>query len=765
MRMPAEASREYTRVDALEKVTGQAKYIEDLPHLPGMVYATAFRSPYSHARILSIDSSEAERLPGVLGVIQSSQVGSIRINLTRATADQIPVSTDKVRFDGDFVGMVAAADLRTARQAAARVNVQYELLPPLFTADEALAPGAPLIHEEHGSNLAREDHLEWGDVDGALKEADHVFEEVYSVPNVFHHPMEPASSALVNFTEEILDIWVPTNNPHRVADAAAHMFSIKRERVRVRVPFVGGNFGGKDQSEEVLVAAALSRKIKRPIKFIVTDEESFRASARDNTVYKARVGVQADGTLVGLDVDVMIDVGGYYTGATIIANNIMTSSMGGYRFPHYRIRARSVFTNKVPCGPFRNTGKNQTTFAVDCAMDNIARRMGFDPVEFRLKNLLRWGEYIAPDTWKRGGKESKAITPPVDTHLSELIEKAMKGIGWDPNGEKQKTRDKSARVVRGRGISVSMRRGSQVGTAEAMATLEADGSVTISHNAPDVGEGAYTMISIVAAKTLDIPQSQVNVGEPDTANELKFSGTSSQRTTLQMGGAVQAACTELLHKIAAQAAHIKGGNPEEWKAGSGKAWRGDVSLTFAEVHRDSDAGVAIQGLGSYQPTRSHGSASFGGHDHWAPGVAAAEVEVDRETGGVRLLQYVTVADAGKALHYPSAKGQIEGGAAMGLGLALHEELHYQDGQLQNADPFQYRLPLMTDFPESFRSVILENGDGPGPFGSKAIAQVSIPCVAPAIGNAIYDAVGVRLRSTPFTPEKVLRALGVLEAKK
>jgi len=257
MSMPVEVSREHTRVDALEKVTGQAKYIEDLPHLPGMVYATAFRSPYSHARILSIDSSEAERLPGVLGVIQSSQVGSIRINLTRATADQIPVSTDKVRFDGDFVGMVAAADLRTARQAAARVNVQYELLPPLFTADEALAPGAPLIHEEHGSNLAREDHLEWGDVDGALKEADHVFEEVYSVPNVFHHPMEPASSALVNFTEEILDIWVPTNNPHRVADAAAHMFGIKRERVRIRVPFVGGNFGGKDQSEEVIMLLAI----------------------------------------------------------------------------------------------------------------------------------------------------------------------------------------------------------------------------------------------------------------------------------------------------------------------------------------------------------------------------------------------------------------------------------------------------------------------------------------------------------------------------
>lgn len=761
MSTTAETSREYIRVDALEKVTGQAKFIEDLPHLPGMAYAAAFRSPYSHARILSIDPSEAERLPGVFGAIQRDQVGSVHINLTRSFTDQLPVSMDKVRFDGDFVGMVAAVDLRTARQAAARVNVQYELLSPVFSADEALAPGAPLVLEEHGSNLAREESLEWGNVDHALKEADHVFEEVFSCPNVFHHPIELASTSLVNFTEELLDVWVPTNNPHRVVDTAVHLFGIKREQVRVRVPFVGGNFGGKDQSEEALVAAALSRKIKRPIKYMVTDGESFRASARDNMVYKARVGVKADGTLVGLDVEVTIDIGGYYTGATIIMNNIMTSSMGGFRVPHYRVRARTVFTNKVPCGPFRNTGKNQTTFAIDCTMDNIARRMGLDPVEFRLKNLLRWGEYIAPEMWRRAGKESKAVTPPVDTHLDQLIEKAMRGIGWEPGQGKQEGPAALGSVARGRGISISMRRGSQVGTAEAMATLEPDGGVTISHNAPDVGEGAYTMISIVAATALDIPQSQVRVGEPDTTNELKFSGTSSQRTTLQMGGAVLAACNDLLNKIAAQTALLKGGKPEDWQAGAGRAWRGEISLTFAEVARGSDSGTPIQGRGSYQPTRT-GNSSFGGHDHWAPGVAAAEVEVDRETGEVRLLQFVTVADAGKALHYPSAKGQIEGGAAMGLGLALYEELVYQEGQLQNADPFQYRLPLMSDIPQSFSCIILENGDGPGPFGSKAIAQVSIPCVAPAIGNAIYDALGIRIRSLPITPEKILRALGVLE---
>jgi len=760
METSAKRQPELVRVDALEKVTGQAEYVEDLPHSPGMAFAAAFRSPYSHARILSIDSSAAERIAGVYGVIMAREFGATHINLTRAASDQLEVQMDKVRFDGDFVGMVAAVDLRTARHAASQVDVQYELLPPVFTAEEALAPGAPLIHENHGSNLARQDVLEWGNVEEALQSAAHVFEETYSTPNVFHHPMEAASSAVVDFTGERLDLWVPSNSPHRVADAAVHFFGLRRDQVRVRVPFVGGNFGAKDQSEEALLAAELSRRIQRPIKYVVTDGESFRASARDATVYKARVGVQADGTLVALDVEVVIDTGGYYTGATIIMNNIMTSSMGGYRVPHFRVRAKTVFTNKVPCGPFRNTGKNQTSFAVDCAMDNVARRMGMDPVEFRLKNLLCWGEYIAPETWRRGGEEAKAVTPPVDTHLDQLIERAMKAIGWERDQGARGKAPATGSVARGRGLAVSMRRGSHVGTAEAMATLEPDGTVMISHNAPDVGEGAYTMISVVAAETLGLPQSQVHVGVPDTTNELKFSGTSSQRTTLQMGGAVHAACKDLLQKIAAVAAHVKGGSAEEWRIAEGRIARGDVALTFEQVHRAMDAKTPLQGRGNYQPSRS-GHSSFGGHDHWAPGVAAAEVEVDRETGEIRLLQFTTVADAGKVLHYPSARGQIDGGAVMGLGQCLYEELLYQEGQLQNADAFQYRLPLMTDFPQSLRSIILENGDGPGPFGSKAIAQVSIPCVAPAIGNAICDAIGVRLRSIPFSPEKILRGLGAV----
>jgi CO/xanthine dehydrogenase Mo-binding subunit len=750
------------RVDLLDKVTGRAAYIEDLPNLPGMAYAAALRSPYSHATILSVDSSRARKLPGVLGIIDRENLDTLGLQIDSDTFDLPLVVSDKARFHGDILGVVAAVDLRTARQALELIDVEYEILPSIFSVEESLAPDAPLIHPDLGTNIALEDSLEWGDVEQGFRESDRIFDECFASPNVYHHPMEPATSSVANFANGKLEIWVPTNNPLRVQDASVQLMGLKPEEVRVRVPFVGGSFGAKDMGTDTLLIAVLSRMIGRPVKLIASAEESFRASARDASVYKARVGLKDDGTLVALDVTLDVDTGAYFTGTAIITNNAVTSASGGYRLPHFRSRARTAYTNKVPAGPFRNTGKNQTTFAVDCMMDDIARKLGMDPVEFRLKNLLHRGEYIAPERWKKSGQEGPALTPPVDTDLPVLIEKAMSAIGWEPSSPASPPPAKNhSRLARGHGLSVSMRRGSQVGTAEAMAVLERDGSVSILHNAPDVGEGCYTMISVVASRSLGIAQGQVRVNEPDTANKLKFSGTSSQRTTVQMGGAVQTACKELLGKMAETAARAKGGKAEEWKPVDGKLSRDGISLTFAAVARELEPGVVLQGTGSYKRTRA-GHTSFGGHDHWAPGIGAAEVEVDRETGEVRLLQYCAVADAGKLIHYHSAKGQIEGGAVMSVGMGLYEELIYQEGQLQNADPFQYRLPLMSDIPERFSSIFIENEDGPGPFGSKALAQVSIPCAAPAIANAICDAVGVRLRSMPLSPEKILRGLGKLD---
>lgn len=780
-RRPATPRSDAPRVDARDKVTGAATYVEDLPEPAGTAYAAALRSPYSHARILAIDSAAAERVPGVLAVLHRDNLHEYPVHLDRvgkgavfdAPTDNHFIATDKARFDGDLLGMVVATDLRTARWAADAIEFDYEILAPAFSFDEAMAVDAPLVHEQTGTNLALSQSLEWGDVDSAVAGSDHVFRAAFTSPTIYHHPIEPAMSALVRATEAAIDYWVPSNNPFDVVDIASKLFGMDREQVRVRVPYIGGNFGSKHMTPELLVAAALSRRVGRPVKFIASEEESFRVTARHAMTYRATLGLRADGTITGLDVELDIDTGAYFTGARIATGNAVNASWGGYRVPNCRVRARTAYTNKVPAAMFRNTGKNQTAFALDCLMDHAARSIGMEPVAFRVRNLMQRGERLPVERWKRNGIEGPAQSPPLDTDFADLISRAMRAIGWeseasgspgsDTGGALEAGSAKPDRNPRGRGIAVSLRRGSSIGTATAMATLEADGTVLIAHNAPDVGEGAHTVIRVVAATALGLPQDHIRVGEPDTANQLPFSGTSSQRTTVQMGTAVANACERLKQEILHAAAATHGGHADDWSFQDGRVVRsGQASVSLAELARTVPADGAIRGVGVYDRGAVE-DVSFGSHDHWSPGVAAAEVEVDRATGDVRVLQYAAVADAGRVMHYHSARGQIEGGAVMGFGAALSEEVVYGEGQLLNADAFQYRLPLLSDIPEAFETFLVENGDGPGPFGAKGIAQTSIPCAAPAIANAICDALGVRLYSTPFTPEKILRALGDLQS--
>ncbi len=755
------------RIDALEKVTGQTKYIEDIPDLPGTIYAAAIRSPYSHARILSIDSSKAERLSGVLGVLDREHLDGLNSHVK--VGDQGFITIDKARFDGDLLGMIAAVDLRTAHRALELIDVNYEPLPPVFSAKEALTPGTPLLHDELGSNLAIKEEFAWGDVEKALGQADRVFEETFVSQTVFHHPMELSSSFIANFLNDTAELWAPTNNPFSAAPDITAVFGINPEDVRVRVPYVGGGFGAKPITPEMITALALSRNIRRPVKFIVSAAESFRVNARHAMVYKAKVGVRADGTLMALDVELEIDTGAYFTGARTVTRSACNSAWGCYRFPHFRVRAHTAYTNKVPAAHFRSTGKTQTSFGIECAVNSVARKLGIDPYEFRKKNMLHRGERIT-DKWRWGGKESIAVTLPIDTDFEELIQRALEPINWDGRSkDSNRKSDTNSHVVRGKGFAVSLRRGSHVGgRAYAMATVNRDGIVKITHNAPDLGQGVNTVMNLIAAETLGIPQSQVVVSTPDTVNDLRFDGTNSMRVTVQMGNAVLATCENLKQELKGAAVQTKGGSPDEWQVVEGRLCRGEWSFAFADIVRAFPGtganAVAIKAMGSYSGAVSADKA-IGGLEYWAPGAAAAEVEVDRETGEVRLLQYSLVADAGRALHYVSACRNIEGGAIIGLGISLFEDLVYQDGQLQNADPFQYRLPLMSDVPKQFHSSLVENGDGPGPFGAKGIAQTSITCTAPAVGNAICDAIGVQIGSTPYSPEKILRALGKLSIGK
>ena len=737
------------RVDALAKVTGRAQYLEDLPELPGTLHAATLRSPYSHARLADIDTSHAEQLRGWAGAIHSLQPrDSWGVHLAPGTIQQDFLAPGKARFDGDLIGIVAAEDLRTARAAVEAIDICYELLPPVFTFADAMAPEATLVHEDLKSNLCIDDDLAWGDLDAGLRQADRIVEgSFYSAP-VYHHPMEPTTSFSVRWLDGVLECWVPGNRPWNQLEELAHVFGLPHSAVRLYTPYVGGSFGAKDMfSAEVQVAAALSRQLGRPIKLVATEHESFRSTARHGCLYKARLGVTAAGEITALDVDLELDTGAYFTGAEIVIRNAVTSAMGAYRVPHLRVTARAAYTNKVPAATFRGTGRSQTTYGLECLVDSAALALGLNPLDFRKRNLLRRGESLAPPTWRRRGKEAPAETPPIDTDFDELLRRAAEAVGWGEASPRNTIRR------RGRGIAVSFRRSSDFGRAEIEASLGADGAITIDHNSPELGAGSLTVISQIAERVLDAP---VRLGEADTGNGLYFTGASSQRTTVQLGAAVEDACRELRRQILEAVARLHENDPDEWAIDGGLLRRGSVQVSLAELA--STLPAPLRASGKYRAQEA-GDNPFEGHDHWSPGAAAAEVEVDLETGEVRLLRYAAVADAGTAVHAPSAAGQVQGGAILGLGLALWEEMLYQHGELQNGDPFQYRLPLMRDLPPAFSTSLVENGDGPGPFGAKAMAQTSLPCAIPAVANAIRAATGVCPEEAPFSAERLLRATG------
>jgi CO/xanthine dehydrogenase Mo-binding subunit len=755
---PHDVPEEQPRIDLRDKVTGQTQYIEDLPDLPLTAYGATLLSPYSHAKILRIDSSEAASSPGVLAVLDRDHLDGLNPRLKLAPHehlklrdDQDFIAIDKVRFDGELVAIVVAEDLRSAERALEKIRVDYEPLPPVFDAIEALSPGAPILHDDRGTNLLLEDSLAWGDIEEGFRQAERVFEETYSSPSMFHHPMEPVGGCLAQYINGEINLWLPTSSPVRDASEIAHFMEVEPDKVRVRVPFVGGGFGSKILVPCIYAAVFLSRKIGRPVRLVPSAEHSFRQNSRHAEVFKAKVGIKADGTLTALDVDLVVDTGAYTTGGATAAHNSVISAWGCYRIPHLRIRGRCVYTNKVPAGHTRATGKVQTTWGIECTMDSVARHMGIDPYEFRKKNVLLRGDFVAQGT------------PLMDTDYLDLMQQAITGIGWDGRSSLRASGDKEdsrSHWVRGRGMALSLRHGSQGGgRAYAMVTMDARGVVTIQHNAPEIGQGTHNLFSVVAARTLNLPQSQIRVRPPDTAVNLPFAGVSAQRTTMQMGNAVHNACDKLKQELFSLAVEVKGGKPEEWQLIQGRLCWGETSFSIGEVIRAFGGNVVLKCVGYHSAAPMQKESSFAGMDHWAPSAAAIDLEVNRETGELRVLRYSVIADAGKALHYPSAKAQVDGGAVMGFGHALFEETIYQEGQLQNGDAFQYRLPVMKDIPEAFDSAMLENEDGPGPFGSKGMSQTSIVTVAPAIGNAIYDALGVRIRSLPITPEKILQAMG------
>jgi CO/xanthine dehydrogenase Mo-binding subunit len=744
------------RVDANEKVTGKAIYTVDVD-LPGLAHGRVLRSPYAHARLKRVDASRAEKLPGVFAVITREDQKRLGM-FGAAYKDQTVVAVDKVRHAGDPVAAVAALDEATAEEALSLIEVEYEELAAVTTIDEALAPGAPLVHdaassggemmgqhyetpkEFRGTNLCYRFSYSKGDVEEGFKKADHVFEDTFTFPRVQHFSMEPHAT-VAQVEGDRITLWAGTQEPFTLREHLAGIFHIPLNKIRIIVPFVGGGYGGKLAVKSEPLAAALAWKARRPVRLVHTVEESFKTVTRHPARVRIKTGVSKDGKLVARQCTIHVETGAYADAGPRVTQKAGYRCFGPYRFPHMKTDAYTVYTNTVPAGAYRGFGTLQVTWAYESQMDIIAEKMGLDPLEFRLKNLLRKGELYTPgDT-------------PVDCDLKAGLLRAAKAIGWGK---------KSAKPNRGKGLACCMKDGG--GTykvATAAVKMNADGSVTLLTGTVEIGQGARTALSQIVAEELGVPLTRVTVAALDTDVTPYDVNTNASSSTVVMGLAVQRAAQDLKRQLLRHAAKALGTKADRLSLDNGKVCglKGQA-LSYEELmHRIFlSRGGELVGRGMYQDIKSKKAALGSPTTFWEISWGGAEVEVDRESGEIQLISYVSLADVGQAIHPVLCEGQDEGAVVNAIGHSLFEEMIYKDGQLLNPNLVDYRVPGFGHLPKHFESILVENDNGPGPFGSKGTGEGGLLPVAPAIGNAVCQATGLRFYDLPLTPEKVWRAL-------
>lgn len=757
--MPQELSvvgKSVLRADAIAKATGKAVYFSDFK-LPGMLYGQVLRSPLPHARIKSIDTSAAASLPGVIAVITAKDAPGIKFG--HNVPDELIFADDKVRYIGDEVAAVAAVDLDTAREAAELIKVDYEELPAVFELEKAVAENAPRIHDTAG-NIASSSFVERGEVDKLFAEADYVFADTFRTSQVHPAYMEPFIS-IASWEGDKLQVWAPFQNPFVMRNMIAKGLGISPSKIRLFHQLeIGGAFGGKLDSKLPFIAALLAKKAGKPVRVMNEKEEELSGASRMrvNTIIKLETAVKKDGTLLAKKVDILADNGAYSGQAPkIVCTNMAIRSDNLYRLQAVRTRARLVYTNKIPTGAFRGYGNPQMHFAVESQMDMIAEKLGMDPIELRLKNAVRTGD-VTVHGWDitSGG-------------LTECLEKARLESSWvSKKAAKQKKRGLGVACM----IHVSGNRGGEdFHGSEAIVRLQADGKVQIICGEVEIGQGSWTVLSQIAAEELGVDLDQVDWIRSDTDSAPFIYGAFSSRTTHIAGNAVRQAARLVKEKVLQQAAEMLKVPQENLRIKDGIV--GVTShddnhilpgktLTLAEVakaHQFSKGGSTILAHGRWDPdTVLLGSDKYGNISSGYPfGAQIAEVEVDTDTGEVKVLKIVAAHDLGKTINPVLAEGQVEGGVAQGLGYALMEEIKYKDGRVVNASLLDYQLPTMLDVPP-IQTVLVESNEPQGPFGAKGLGEPTIIPVAPAIANAIYDAVGVRLTSMPFSAQKILEAL-------
>jgi xanthine dehydrogenase molybdenum-binding subunit len=723
------------RIDALERVTGQAHYAEDIS-LPGMLYARVLRSPLPHARVRGIDVSAAEALPGVRAVLHAKNTDTIWSSGDQH--DRRRVFAETVRFVGESVAAVAAIDRHTAEEALGLIRVDYEDLPAVFTVEDALRQGAPQIHPE-GNADKQALRFEAGDIEAGIRQADAVYEADFTSQHHNNAQLERRVS-LALWDGGRLTVYASTQGIYNCRADIAHDLKIPLSKVRVICQYMGGGFGNKNQGYDFdLIAALLARQTRRPVRVEFTRHEDFMAvHGRWATRQHYRIGYKKDGTLTAIDLKATSNMGAYLRSSGGI------DGPRNYVSPNIRSEVTRVHTNATPSANYRGPAGPQGVFAIESAMDDIAARLGMDPVEFRLRNAVR-------DIWSNK-------TPISSNGLPDCIRRGAEVFGWAE--KRREYAQQTGPLRRGAGMAIGTW-GASLGPSSAEVKLLPDGSVKVSVGVTDIGTGAKTVMALIAAEALGVPLESISVIWGDTDVAPFSPGESGSRTTGHTGTAVIEACQKVREELLAQAAAGLKVRREDLDLRDGKivlASNPNQSWRIPEVTaRNIDAITAA--VTTPQPDE-------GGKVRLSFAAHFAEVEANLETGKVRVLRYVAAHDSGTIINPLTATSQVKGGVIQGIGMALREELIWDHNTgVPVTNYYHGAKPLIHPEAPEVEVVFVDPDDPYGPYGAKTLGEIPIVPVVGAVANAIFHATGARIRELPITPDKLLNAFRQTEKKR
>ena len=731
------------RVGGFGRVSGLQEYVADI-RIPDVLEGKLVTLDCARARIISIDTSEAEQVPGVRLVMTAADLPQPMPRFGPQLEDRPVIAVGETKYHGEPVAIVAAETKDAAAEGARLVRVEYEELPAVFTVAAALDPAAPLVQDPSlrpndkfaSTNVLREHRVGWGDVDAG--KADLVIENSYSFPIVTHFAIEPHAFMAAPDGNGIA-VWSSIQHPNWLQKILAKLLGLPLSKVRVYAPDPGGGFGGKQHTKYEPLVAYAALKAGRPVRLILSLEESFQAARRAACEIGVRTGFTADGKIAFQDVKADYLIGAYTDIADRVVGKGSYPAAGPYNVPAVRILARSILSHTLPSTAFRGFGNPQVNWAVESNLDEGARALGIDRLEIRLRNLARKGDAFIP------------FDTPADGDWDQAVRRAADLIGWD----------QPLAPGHGRGIAVGIKSGPTTGLSYSTVRLLGDGSVVVLAGTSDMGQGARTILAQIAAEELGAPLDSIAIVMGDTAIVPYDQQTSASRSTVLMGNSVLMACRSIQSQIRTMAARLHEVDESDISVERGVVKLPDRQLTILEVLKPGlgRLGGELTGNGEMRKDAEPNHPLSGAPAFFEFNCTAIEAEVDEGTGDITILRHVTVSDVGKAINPLQVRMQDEGAAIQGLGHTLME--HYifdESGRIRNLGAIDYRIPTSMDLPLELRSETIENEDGPGPYGSKGMSEGALLCVAPAVAAAVRDACGAVIRDLPLSPERVWQAL-------